>query len=201
MGRIITIICIIVLIVGGVWWWRNYHNAGIYDGSVVRREAAMETGPTPMENGQNLGEAHPTPSRSDAAGTINGDPVNPSAGELGIQTTPITQDPFASNGYSGPEGSYPPTDQNAPEPQRGRWPSPGRNQPPVVYPSYGQATDSQPPDAPDGVRFGGSGRFQIYRQGNLTFRVNTQTGSSCVLYATMEEWRRPDVYRHSCRAY
>jgi hypothetical protein len=60
------------------------------------------------------------------------------------------------------------------------------------------ATDSQSPDAPNGARFAGTGRYQVYRQGNLTYRFNTDTGQSCVLYATKEEWQRPEVYRHGC---
>ncbi len=48
--------------------------------------------------------------------------------------------------------------------------------------------------------FAGTGRFQIYRQGNLTWRIDTETGQSCVLFATNAEWRRPQVYRHGCNS-
>ncbi|GAA3762562.1 hypothetical protein [Terriglobus aquaticus] len=60
------------------------------------------------------------------------------------------------------------------------------------------ATDTEAPNAPNGARFAGSGRFQIYRQGNLTWRVNTDDGSSCILFATDQEWRKPIVYNHGC---
>jgi hypothetical protein len=60
------------------------------------------------------------------------------------------------------------------------------------------AADSQVPNAPDGQRFGGSGKYQWYRQGNLTWRVDTVTGGSCVAFATLDEWRKPIVYSHGC---
>ncbi len=204
MGRIVTIIFIILLIVAGVWWWRAYRNPNLYDGSVVRREAAMETGTTTMENGQNLGEAKPTPSRSDEPGTINGEPVNATREDLETQTTPITVDPYASSRPSDP-------DPTLSQPAYGRQTAkgyrlyPNDTAPAGKYdrttpyaPSY--ATDSQPANAPNDVRFGASGIFQWYRQGNLTYRVNTRTGSSCVAYATLEEWRKPYVTHHRCPA-
>jgi hypothetical protein len=60
------------------------------------------------------------------------------------------------------------------------------------------ATDSQGPESPEGARFAGSGRYQVYRQGNLTYRIDTSSGKTCVLYATEEEWRKPQVYQHGC---
>ncbi len=58
--------------------------------------------------------------------------------------------------------------------------------------------DSQSPLAPDGQPFTGSGRFQFYRQGNITWRLDTETGHACVIFATDEEWRKPKVYRRAC---
>ncbi len=58
--------------------------------------------------------------------------------------------------------------------------------------------DSQPPNAPDGVRFGGSGVYELYRQGNLTYRMDTATGRTCVAFATLEEWRKPLVRKNGC---
>ncbi len=58
--------------------------------------------------------------------------------------------------------------------------------------------DSQIPNNPNGQRFGGTGQYQWYRQGNITYRVNTQTGASCVAFATDEEWRKPRVISRGC---
>ncbi len=60
-------------------------------------------------------------------------------------------------------------------------------------------TDSQGALAPNGTPFAGTGRYQFYRQGNLTWRLDTDTGAACVIFATNQEWRKPQVYRHGCR--
>jgi len=50
----------------------------------------------------------------------------------------------------------------------------------------------------NGIAAVGSGKFELYRQGDLTFRLNTETGQACVLLATDSQWRRPLVYEHGC---
>ncbi|WP_260705345.1 MSCRAMM family adhesin SdrC [Edaphobacter flagellatus] len=60
------------------------------------------------------------------------------------------------------------------------------------------ATDTISPNPPNGMVFAGSGRYQLYRQGNITWRLDTETGRSCVIFATDEEWRKPRVYRAGC---
>ena len=60
------------------------------------------------------------------------------------------------------------------------------------------STDSFPPNAPENIKFTGTGKFQLYRQGNITYRLNTDTGQECVLYATDEEWQKPRVWQHGC---
>lgn len=71
----------------------------------------------------------------------------------------------------------------------------------AAAPSYTQGlptTDSVPANPTNGYRFSGSGPYQWYRQGNLTWRVDTTTGRSCIIYATMEEWRKAIVMSHGC---
>lgn len=58
--------------------------------------------------------------------------------------------------------------------------------------------DSIAPNPPNEVHFSGSGNFQWYRQGNLTWRVDTVSGRSCIDYATLEEWRKQIVSSHGC---
>jgi hypothetical protein len=48
--------------------------------------------------------------------------------------------------------------------------------------------------------FAGSGKYQLYRQGDLTWRLNTDTGEACVLFATYAQWRQQRVYQHGCGA-
>lgn len=77
-------------------------------------------------------------------------------------------------------------------------PSPS-TQPIVIQPSA-PAMDSQQPNAVNGSRFAGSGKYQVYRQGNITYRVDTESGQECVLLATDEEWRKPRVYERGCNS-
>ena len=60
------------------------------------------------------------------------------------------------------------------------------------------ATDSISPNPTNGEVFAGAGKFQLYRQGNITWRLNTDTGQSCILFATDEEWKKPKVLRAGC---
>ena len=60
------------------------------------------------------------------------------------------------------------------------------------------ASDSLSPDPPNGVIISGKGSYQWYRQGNLTWRLNTKTGASCVAFATLDEWQNPNVAHHGC---
>jgi hypothetical protein len=71
---------------------------------------------------------------------------------------------------------------------------------PVAQPVSGPLpqSDSQLPNAPNGMRFGGSGTYQWYRQGNITWRLDTVSGRSCIVYATMEEWQKQIVMAHGC---
>jgi hypothetical protein len=65
-------------------------------------------------------------------------------------------------------------------------------------PAAAPGSDTISPNPPNGMTFAGAGRYQLYRQGNLTWRLDTDTGQSCVLFATDEEWKKPRVYRAGC---
>jgi hypothetical protein len=67
-----------------------------------------------------------------------------------------------------------------------------------IPPSTAPANDTLSPNAPNGMRFTGSGRYLLYRQGDITYRLDTDTGFSCVLFATDEQWKKPKVYRDGC---
>ena len=79
--------------------------------------------------------------------------------------------------------------------------------PPVILSTNGQPNaappnlptrDTEAPNAPNGARFAGSGSYEWYRQGNITWRIDTNTGRSCIIYATMEEWHKQIVMSHGC---
>lgn len=59
-------------------------------------------------------------------------------------------------------------------------------------------SDSIPRNPPNGLAFAGSGKFQLYRQGDITWRLNTQTGETCILFATDAQWRLHRVYQAGC---
>jgi hypothetical protein len=58
--------------------------------------------------------------------------------------------------------------------------------------------DTISPNPPNGMVFAGTGRYQLYRQGNITWRLDTETGRSCIIFATDEEWKKPRVYKAGC---
>jgi hypothetical protein len=60
------------------------------------------------------------------------------------------------------------------------------------------AADSIPRTPPNGMLFAGIGKYQLYRQGDITWRLNTDTGEACILFATDAEWRKPRVYQQGC---
>jgi hypothetical protein len=65
-------------------------------------------------------------------------------------------------------------------------------------PPNAPGSDTISPNPPNGMTFTGSGRYQLYRQGNITWRLDTDTGRTCVIFATEEEWKKPQVYRAGC---
>ncbi len=60
------------------------------------------------------------------------------------------------------------------------------------------ANDTLGPNAPNGMRFTGTGKYLLYRQGDITYRLDTNTGFSCVLFATDEQWKKPRVFHDGC---
>ncbi len=82
-----------------------------------------------------------------------------------------------------------------------------KSQPAAASPSAAPSADSAltPPSAdsiprnpPSGAVFAGKGKFQLYRQGDITWRLDTDSGAACILFATDAQWRNPLVYSHGC---
>jgi hypothetical protein len=70
--------------------------------------------------------------------------------------------------------------------------------PPAAAALTPPSADSIPRNPPNGMVFAGAGKYQLYRQGDITWRVNTQSGDACILFATDAQWRNPQVYSHGC---
>ena len=105
-----------------------------------------------------------------------------------------------------------PPDKTAPKPAPPAPPALQHTQPqPVTGPSSAQSptvpsptvasiptSDSIARNPPNGMLFAGGGKFQLYRQGDITWRLNTDTGQACILFATNTQWSRTRVYQHGC---
>lgn len=59
-------------------------------------------------------------------------------------------------------------------------------------------SDSIHRNPPSGMLFVGTGKYQLYRQGDITWRLDTNTGNACILFATETQWSRSLVYSHGC---
>jgi hypothetical protein len=51
---------------------------------------------------------------------------------------------------------------------------------------------------PNGVVVARPGRYQLYRQGDITWRMDTNSGDACILFATQAQWHKTLVYDHGC---
>lgn len=125
------------------------------------------------------------------------------------QTTTYDQNATPPQG-TGAATNQPPADKKAPIASgsgtvvTGPTPVPQDQQSSMVAPPASTTDPSLPvsdtisPNPPNHAAFGGTGKFMWYRQGNLTWRVNTASGSTCIAFATMEEWQKQIVYNHGC---
>jgi hypothetical protein len=187
--NIIVILLICVLVYLGWHWWQGHEQKVAQDGGTV---TCVEGCETPEQKSlfdkENAGETpdgqseHKTESARVAAEKAENGTLVTTAPDGSVVNPTMTPPP--QSGYSA-----------------------GSSQAPVVVPTtpqqpYGYAgapmTDSQSPNAQNGMRFAGSGAYLVYRQGDITYRMDTTTGHSCVIYATMEEWRKPLVMSHGC---
>ena len=193
--RIFTIILAVVVICLIIWVWKTHSSGNVFgDGAIVEQhesnsssndQTAMNNGATTDLDGNT--EAHPNPSRSDDPGTINGVPVGSSGSQSATGSTPM---------------GTPMTNSTPPQPSPVSAPG-GLAAQPGHTPVLGPGTplpggDSLTPNAPNRVAFGGTGKYMWYRQGDLTWRVDSNTGASCIAFATLEQWARPIVYQNGC---
>jgi hypothetical protein len=70
--------------------------------------------------------------------------------------------------------------------------------PVVPQPVTAPSGDTIARNPPNGLAFAGSGKFQLYRQGDITWRLNTDTGDACIIFATDAQWHRTRVYQNGC---
>lgn len=193
MRRIFIIAVLVVLVIIAIGWVWNHAHSGTsvfgdgaiaHDSNSSTDQSAMNTGMTTDLDGN---AAHPTPSRSDDPGTINTEPVGSTGSSTSSNSTPTMGTPMGSSGTTAPQ----PNPVSAPGGLTARSPVLGPADAPPT-------TDTIAPNPPNHVAFGGTGKYMWYRQGDLTWRVNSDTGASCIAFATMQQWARPVVYQNGC---
>jgi hypothetical protein len=201
MGSKILGFCVLLVVCVGLYFaYDHYRQQKQMDSGEVTWESGQ---PTPAEkaaydkedhgetaDGQSEHKQHTA--AQDAAAIANGQSdigpaaktAAPAAGaattsaSVAAPTAPVTAPAPAAAQPAMPSGSY----------------SLGTGAPPASLPTR----DTLPPNAPNELHFSGSGTYQWYRQGNLTYRVDTVSGRSCIAYATLEEWRKQIVYSNGC---
>ena len=62
------------------------------------------------------------------------------------------------------------------------------------------ASDTIPRNPPSGLIFAGAGKYQLYRQGDITWRLDTDNGRACIIFATDTQWSRLRVWDQGCGA-
>ena len=206
-NRLAMLLVLILLCVGGYYVWHHYHEQKMEYSGEVTCQGCMTADEQARFDKEDHGETADgqsehkirTARQEDAAGL-------PEARAAAGETQPDGAS-FSSNGA--PLKGQAPMVPTAPIQAS---PAPGSfamsTQPTTApYPPAAQTmatpvgmpvSDSQSANAPNGMRFGGSGTYQWYRQGDLTWRIDTTNGRSCIIYATLEEWRKNIVYSHGC---
>jgi hypothetical protein len=158
----------VLLVAGGCWWLYNRANG---------REVPI--------NGDVFVRSAPPDSKE----TTDAAPQSDDAGNPSRDQTPAAPAaaPAAQAATPAPAETTAPAQTAAPQ-------SASIAKPTAALP----VADTVAPNPPNGMAFTGSGKYQWYRQGNLTWRVDTQSGTSCIAFATDEEWRKPRVLSHGC---
>jgi hypothetical protein len=169
LKSIIGLVVVIVLCLAGYYWWEQTHADATMDSGSVTSSDTPSSGKLKMDSGA-----------VDLDGRDSSSPNYAASGSTGNRAAAA-----AAPATVAPASSVPLT------PVTGQAPS-------SPLPSGTPAGDTLSADPPQGMAFGGSGKFQWYRQGNLTWRINTESGSSCVAFATMDEWAKPIVASHGC---
>jgi hypothetical protein len=175
MRRIVRILLLVAGIALSVFWYvQRAKTRALNSGDVYVREQ-------PGENPKPLPPASTAPATSA--------PATPTPSTSASTTSPAAPAPK-------PSAAIVPSATPAPVPAATR--------PATLSPSR-QATgkvpslDSIPREAPNGALYAAAGKYQLYRQGDLTWRLNTDTGWACVIFATDTQWSKSRVWREGCR--
>ena len=190
MGKRIIWLCLLLVAIGAGYSYYKHHQDEL---RLANGDVNCDGCMTPEEHERYLkGNSSPSGGgQNDASGTDQQD----ANGETTVSAAQMTAPAGKSAGTAMVAGTGTGTGMAAGTPARaavgtGMAGANGMDTPP--------AGDTIAPNPPNGMVFAGKGTYQWYRQGNLTWRVDTASGRSCIVYATMEEWRKQIVYSHGC---
>jgi hypothetical protein len=171
MGRRVLVIAAVLLVLGFAYYGYTNYDAG-------RAGSSGEVYSNDPPTGR--GKTNAAPPSSGAADIRSTNP------ETIVYPTEQSTNPSASTAQS--DGTSAPTGQTTRPTVSG----------PRSTVTGVPATDSISPNPPNGMVFSGTGKYQLYRQGNITWRLDTSNGHTCIIFATEEEWKKPQVLRAGC---
>lgn len=119
----------------------------------------------------------------------------PNGSTVPLATPSAPPGPSVQSQPAAPAVTAPQSGQTAPAPAL---PAPNANTPAQPQAASPRHADTMPRNPPNGALYAGSGKYQLYRQGDITWRLNTDTGWACVLLATDAQWRKPRVWEAGC---
>ena len=228
MERIFRLLIVVVAVVGGIFWYVHWSQTrALNSGDVyVRDQSGDNTQPATPEP-ITPQPAAPEPTASAPAPTPKPHPGAAQAAAPQLTATPKPQ-PTPPQSAAAPKPQLQPTapkPAGTPKPQRVATPklqptppqeiasnsppeqphtAPSHTAPshigPAQRPAAIPASDTIRRNPPNGQLFAGSGRFQLYRQGDITWRLDTQTGHACILFASDAQWSNTRVFDRGCGA-
>lgn len=177
--RIVVIIAVAAVAALGVfWYWQRSKQRALGSGNVyVKSETADQTvaSSAPPPSGDSTQTATPAPTDEASNPDSKQPAAKPSAGiEKAVhaaQVAPAPQQPASPPPMTQPRGA-------------------------LEVPT----SDTIPRNPPSGLIFAGAGKYQLYRQGDITWRLDTDTGRACIIFATDAQWSRNRVYDQGCGA-
>ncbi|HXE09396.1 MAG TPA: hypothetical protein VN612_15945 [Acidobacteriaceae bacterium] len=173
--RIVVVLAIAaVAAVGVFWYWQHAKQRALGSGKVyVKNQGADQSQPASNPpSSQNPAASQPaTGAQQSSAATPPPSGAKPSAAIEKIPSAPQPPPHAAIPAMTQPRGA-------------------------IAIPT----SDSIPRNPPNGLIFAGAGKYQLYRQGDITWRLNTNTGRSCIIFATDTQWAKVRVWESGCGA-
>jgi len=177
--RIVVIIAVVaVAAIGVFWYWQRAKQRALGSGKVYVKTPAPGQSPDQTKDQSAWSTAA-------AAGS-----ATPPQSDDASQTAPV---PASAQSASKPSATV---EKSAAHPMPSARPAVTQPRGALEVP----ASDTIPRNPPSGLIFAGSGKYQLYRQGDITWRLDTDNGRACIIFATDNQWSRVRVWDQGCGA-